>query len=505
MQSRVLLTLAVMLTILPAPAWAQAPRQPNVVWIVADDLAAHMCGAYGNRQVKTPNIDRLAAAGMRFDRAYCNSPVCTASRQSVLTGRYPRTIGVTLLATPLPESEMTLAELLAALGYTTAAIGKMHFNSNLPHGFQLRLDRGDHAKALANKPRQPIPKDIDVLSVWRPFKDPARVWLNSFHRPYPAADEDMTGTWFARKAADYLQQKRQQPFFLVVSFYEPHSPFHFPIEYRNRHKPESFSVPKVGPEDDWQIPAIFRGLTDPEKQGIIASYATSVEFLDRNVGIVLEALRQAGLEEDTLVIFFGDHGYMLGEHGRFEKHCMYEPAIRAPLLIRFPGRIPPRQSTAALVEFIDIVPTVLDYCGAAVPGNVQGKTLRPVLDGRSRTHRDHVFVEYAENEEAAVRGPRWKLTYCTGKRERKDGYATGKPSPGRVVQLFDMENDPDEQKNLAGLPEHARRVEEMTTLLADHMKRTGRQPELLPKQGDVHQFLEFCLQPGLRLPAGRIE
>src|SRR5262249_55433241 len=161
-------------------------------------------------------------------------------------------------------------------------------------------------------------------------------------------------TYFAQQAVHYLQEKRERPFFLMVSFYEPHSPFHFPVEYRGRHKPESFAVPRVGPEDDWQIPAVFRDLTDKEKQGIIASYYTSTEFLDKNVGLVLDALKQSGRAGDTLVVYNGDHGYLLGQHGRFEKHCCYEPAVRAPLLMRFPERIQPGQSTKALVEFIDI-------------------------------------------------------------------------------------------------------------------------------------------------------
>src|SRR5260221_9819161 len=119
---------------------ADSPRRPNVLWICADDHAAYVCGAYGNRLVRTPHIDALATGGMRFDRAFCNSPVCTASRQSFLTGRYPRTIGVTQLQSALPENEVTLAELLKSNGYDTAAIGKMHFNSKLKHGFDLRLD-----------------------------------------------------------------------------------------------------------------------------------------------------------------------------------------------------------------------------------------------------------------------------------------------------------------------------------------------------------------------------
>src|SRR6516162_180002 len=161
----------------------------------------------------------------------------------------------------------------------------------------------------------------------------------------------MAATFFTDHAARYLLAKRDRPFFLMVSFYEPHSPFHFPVECRGRHKPGDFRAPKVGPEDEAQIPAVFRGLTEREKQGIIAAYHTSVEFLDHNVGLVLAALAKSGQADNTIVIYTGDHGYMLGHHGRFEKHCCYEPAVRAPLLVRWPGRVQPKQATQALVEF----------------------------------------------------------------------------------------------------------------------------------------------------------
>jgi choline-sulfatase len=474
---------------------ADAPARPNVLWICADDHAAYVYGAYGNRQVRTPHLDRLAAGGVRFDRAYCNSPVCTASRQSFLTGRYPRTLGVTLLSTPLPAGETTLATLLRDAGYDTAAFGKMHFNSNLEHGFGERLDLADYEQALRRRGRQPLPAGLEVLPPWRPFRDPASVWLNSSCRPYGAVDADMSGTYFAQQAARYFREHKDRPFFLMVSFYEPHSPFHFPVEYAGRHKPQEFAVSPVVPEDDGQVPAVFRTLTAAQKQGIIAAYYTSVEFLDRNVGLVLDTLERSGLARDTLVVYIGDHGYMLGQHGRFEKHCCYEPAVRAPLVLRCPGRIQPGRHTSALVEFIDIVPTILEYCGVKSPALVQGKSLAPCIEGRAGPHRDHVVVEYAENEEAMIRTDRWKFVYCTGKRMRKDGYATGRPLPGRTIHLFDEFNDPDEMHNLAGQPEHAALVRQFTAQLAEHMKRTARQPELIPRTTDADKILEFCLQP----------
>jgi choline-sulfatase len=363
---------------------AEPARRPNVLWVCADDHAPYVCGAYGNTTVRTPNLDRLAAGGVRFDRAYCNSPVCTASRQSFLTGRYPRTLGVTRLLTPLPDGELTLARLLRAAGYDTAAIGKMHFNSDHKHGFDVRIDRPEHARHLKEHGKRPLPGGVEVQPPWRPFRDPARVWLNSACLPVGSTDEDMDGAYFAREAARYLGQERDRPFFLMVSFYEPHSPFRFPVGYRGRHRPEEFAVPKVGPEDDAQIPQVFRGLTDREMQGIIAAYYTATEFLDKNVGLVLDALGRAGRAGDTLVIYTGDHGYMLGQHGRFEKHCSYEPAVRAPLLLRWPGHLRAGQSTRALVEFIDIVPTVLEFAGVPAPATVQGKSLVPLLGGRSR-------------------------------------------------------------------------------------------------------------------------
>jgi choline-sulfatase len=281
----------------------------------------------------------------------------------------------------------------------------------------------------------------------------------------------------------------------MVSFYEPHSPFNFPVEYAGRHNPRRFAVPRPGPADAPQVPAVFRGLTDEEKQGIIAAYHTSVEFLDRNVGVVLGALEESGRARDTLVIYTGDHGYLLGQHGRFEKHCCYEHAVRSPLVFRFPGRIKGGRSTRALVEFVDIVPTVLELCGVEVPSAVQGRSLLALLDGKVRRHRGHVIAEYSENEEAMVRTDRWKLIYCTGKRKREDGYHTGGPLPGRTVRLFDLERDPEEHADLARKARQAKRVRELTAILAEHMRRTARQPGLLPRTKDVHELLDFCLRP----------
>jgi choline-sulfatase len=474
---------------------AHADDSPNVLLIVADDHAPYVMGAYGNDLVHTPNLDRLAASGMRFDRAYCNAPVCTASRASFLTGRYPRTIGVTQLRTALPAEETTLAEVLGANGYDTAAFGKMHFNSNLSHGFRVRADRPQHAAMLKARGAQPLSDDGSTLGPWRPFKSPAREWLNSMTWPYPAVEGDMPSHFFVDEAEKFLTADRDGPFFCIVSFYEPHSPFHFPVEYCGRHTAEEFDPPEPGIEDAWQVPKIFQDLTREEKQGITAAYYTSTEYMDANVGRLLAILDATGKADDTLVIYFGDHGYFLGHHGRFEKHSMFEEAVRVPLVIRYPDLVSSGSSSDALVELVDVFPTVTDLCNIVISGDVQGHSLRPILDGSHDRIRDYVFVEYSENEEGMVRDKQWKLIYGTGNRARQDGYEIDNPTPGRYILLYDTVKDPHETTNLANDPAQADRVTRMVHLLREHFELTARRPELLPQVANDFTMLDACLQP----------
>ncbi len=401
---------------------------------------------------------------------------------------------MTQLQTPLPEREQTLARVLKQAGYDTGAIGKMHFNSEHTYGFDLRRDLGFYDKSLAARGKRPIPADVSVQPTWRPFKDPARVWINSAASPIGLVDADMDATYFVEEASRYLSGPREKPFFLMVSFYEPHSPYYFPVEDRGRFPPSTFPVPPVGPEDSGQIPAVFRDLTSAEKQGSTAAYYTSVEFLDRKVGELLAALERSGHAQDTLVLYTADHGYLLGQHGRFEKHCSYEEAIRPPLLMRCAGVIKPGAATSALVEFVDVFPTVLDLCSVPVPKNVQGRSLVPLLRGETKAHRDQVFIEYAPNEEAAVRDDRWKLIFERGKRRRTDGYDAGLPLLGRTIRLYDLENDPQEMHNVVAAPENVKRVRKMLADLAEHLRSTAREPALVPKTDDPLELLDYCVQ-----------
>ncbi|RJP30574.1 MAG: DUF4976 domain-containing protein [Candidatus Omnitrophota bacterium] len=479
-------------------------NKPNVLFLIADDHAAYVSGTYGNPNARTPNIDKFADSGVKFTNAFVNCPMCTASRQSFLTGRLPHSIRVTQLRTPLNDSTtQTLAEVLKERGYETAAIGKMHFNSSQKHGFDLWIDHPQHRQHLQEHPPRTVPDDPEVLPPWKPFQDPARIWLNGMYAPYGAYDEDMAGTYFARQGEQFLRTPREKPFFLVFSLYEPHSPFHFPIEYRNAFDPASFDVPEPGPEDDGQIPQIFRDLTREEKQRITASYYTSTMFMDKNMGLVLDALHETGFDENTLVVYIGDHGYSLGHHGRFEKHTSFEESVRAPMIWRLPRSDRKGVVSDALVEFIDIFPTIAASCGARIPQEVEGQNLLPILTGEAKEGRETVFSEYYENEEAMIRTQRHKLVFSTGKRLRQDGYQTGLPLPGRTVRLYDLQNDPMEQNNLAEQKDYRALIDhlemEMLKRFESHPD-AGHLPAGLHRRDALEWFLTYREENDSALP-----
>jgi len=480
--SRYLLSLGVVF-MAAGPLPSAEARRPNVVLIVGDDHQNDIYGAYGSKLARTPNLDRLATEGVRFDRAYCNSPMCSSSRQSFLTGRYPHAVGVTLLRHVLDESSYTLAERLGEAGYRTGAFGKMHFNSSQRHGFDLHRTPREFHKKHGKRGNRSLPDGVEVLPAWRPGKDHARIWLNGFYRPFSRYDDEMPGTWYAREAIAFMQAHRDEPFFVQIGFHQPHSPFRFPVEFRGRHDPQGMPVPSIGPEDVPQIPKCFADLTFADKQGIIASYYTATAYLDLNVGRVLSAIDELGLRDETLVVYLGDNGYHLGQHGRFEKHCLYERAVRVPLVMRFPGRISADTSTRALVEFVDVVPTVLDYLGL------------PIED-KTKQVREVAFSEYQHTEIAMARTRTHKLAYRTSK--AADDWMLYEPlipPRGRGVFLYDLRTDPDELHNVADDPANAKLVSHLLDRLADWYRRTPPVGAPPPEGLSREDFLDWAIAP----------
>ena len=478
----------------------------NVVVLVGDDHSNRAVGCYGNDIIRTPNIDRLADDGIRFNRAYANAPVCSASRQSLLTGKYPHATGVTLLTTPFRDDiNTTIAEHLRARGYATGIVGKTHFNNYRDpqppdHGFQTMVSHHDYRQWLNEQDMEPIPDSLETLGKWRPFKDSARVWLNAGMLPTPVREEFGSAAFDANRAIEFLESHRKDSFFLWVGFHEPHSPFNFPVEYTGKYNPDEMPLPEGSEEDDRFIPRIFRGLTPAEKRGIIASYYTSTEYMDHNVGRILDAVDRLGLTSNTLVVYLGDQGYLLGDHKRFEKHMMWDPAIQAPLIFRVGDRKPYVKASSALVQFIDVVPTILDVIGVDPLESVQGHSLEPLFHNRRDSGNPYVFAEFLVDNKAMVTDGKWKYIYTTGKRDLGQGYATGYGPTGVLHRLYDLDNDPEETTNVADLPGN----EEILAHLQQQMLRIFREthPDAasIPDTLDTEQKLEWFCEPREKQP-----
>ncbi len=480
---------AAMASIAAAPVARTQGRKPNFLFILADDHAGYVLGAAGNKLARTPNLDRLAREGTHFQSHFCNSPVCTPSRQSFFTGQMPAMAGVTVLQTPLSNEKPTLAKQFRHAGYQTAVMGKMHFNQpSRPglHGFDhVMCEDAVQREWMKERPSRAVDAATRVKPQWRPFRDPASIWLNSEKLPFSRYDHDMKGTFLARQACSYLEDNKDKQFAMWVSFQEPHSPFDFPVEFAKHFDPAKFLVPKIGPEDAWQIPIIFRDLSPEQRQGIIAAYYTSAAFLDRNVGTVLDKLKSLGLDQNTMVVYMADHGYSLGQHGRFEKHCGYDPAMHVPLIMRMPGKIREGHRVTEMTEHIDVAPTITGMMGLDAMPIQHGQTLRPYLEGKKHgSPRDHVVSQYFENEECFVRTDRWKYIFCTGARKRTDGYLIDNPTPGRYQRLYDRKSDPGEFTDVAA--KNAAAVKQMQDFLLARYRKThpdaGSEPGNLSRE-----------------------
>lgn len=474
---------------------AEARDRPNLLVLIADDHAAYALGANGDNHGATPNLDRLTREGVSFARAYCVAPVCSASRQAFLTGRYPHAVGVTLLTTPLDEETITLADWLRMFGYRTAAIGKMHFNNAKGHGFDERVDTPHWRRALAEEASRlgvPVPE----RRPWRPFAVPAAEWLNAANASSGLHADNEEASFFKSAACDFLARHVDQRFALVVSFHEPHSPFVYPQEWEGLYRPEQFSVRFVSESDRLEQPEIFAPLSAADVRGIQAAYYTSLNFMDHQIGMILDELDRLGLAENTIVVYFGDNGYLLGHRGRFEKHVLYEPAVRVPLMVRWPGRFPGARRHVEMVELVDVFPTLLDLMGLAVPSELDGRSFAGLIRGEPGARgRDHVFSEYLENEEAMIRSERYKLIIGTGARQRRDGYQTGRPLPGPYARLYDLQDDPQEQRDLAGREQVAAIQAELQCVLADRLARGRREDDRAPAGLSELEAIRWYLRP----------
>jgi arylsulfatase A-like enzyme len=473
----------------------QVPQLQNVVVIIGDDHAAGVLGRLGNDIIKTPNLDKLSDQGLLFANAFANSPLCSASRQSLLTGKYPHATGVTLLTTSFPEEQLTLADHLKTFGYKSAIIGKNHFNNDLKHGFDIKIERRDYFKHLEQNPPRIPPDTISVRPAWKPFRDPAHIWLNSDAFPSDKYDEESIGTFYANKAVEFINNNKEGKFLLWVGFHEPHSPFNFPIEYAGKYDPSKMPLPTGSPEDDEFIPLVFKDLTEEERRGIISAYYTSVEYLDKNVGMILDGLEKAGIAEKTLIVYLGDHGYLLNDHKRFEKHMMWEEAVRAPLIIKAGGLRPEVNLRKEMVEFVDVVPTIVDLLAVSKKPDAQGRSLTPFFQDHNDNKRDIIFSEFLADNKAMVRTENWKYIYTTGKHDLAQGYATGNPPSGIRHRLYNLERDPQETTDVSDDPRNAEKLKELQMRMIKIFEETHPEANQIPDGLNFEGKLAWFCEP----------
>lgn len=460
---------------------AEPERRPNVLFIAVDDLNTRI-GCYGDPVAKTPNLDRLAQSGVRFDRAYCQFPVCNPSRVSLMLGRYPTTTETIDFAKPalLGRDWVTLTEHFRASGYRVQLLGKIyHYPEPKPWS-------AGEAEVL--KEQEIHRKNLAELTRWEPYRSlspPPTKWVNSLRtwanvfRPVPdseridAEQNPKNYEWTAdvknaREATASLEQfaRSDQPFFLGVGFYKPHVPLVVPQKFFDLFPPDKMPLPPdFAPTptaaDDVPRNALRSNLdlfyeerpTPERAKAAIAAYYACMTFMDEKLGEVLDSLDRLGLRQNTVIVLWGDHGWHLGEKGMWAKGTLFDVSARAPLIIVDPRRKTGGQPCPRTVEFVDLYPTLVELCGLATSPGLEGVSLIPLLDHPTASW-DRPAYSFVAREEwlgRSVRTERW--CYTEWDRGR---YGT---------ELYDLQADPRESKNLAGDPASATVMRELGKLL----------------------------------------
>ncbi len=461
--------------------------RPNVLFIFTDDMNTNI-GCYGDPQVKTPNIDRLAARGVRFDRAYCQFPLCNPSRASAMTGLRPDTLKVYDLQTNLRTGHpkiVTLPQLFKNNGYYSARVGKIYH-----YGVPRQIGSGGmddpDSWDLAINPRGRDKDEEDKIHLLTRGTGTtlgfSMSWLDMDSR-----DEDQTDGRCTTESIRLLERfaEEKRPFFLGVGYFRPHVPFVAPKKWFGLYPKDSIKLAH-GPAGDLDdVPPIaltirpsHYGLSDSDLKDCLRGYLASASFVDAQVGLLLDALDRLGLAENTVVVFLSDHGFLLGEHGQWQKQVLFEESARVPLILAGPG-IGGRGGSPRTVEMLDIYPTLIDLCGLPKPKHrLEGKTLSPLLTDPQAKRNRPAFTQVTRNVGSGS-DPKEIMGYSVRtERRRYNEWDGGKLGS----ELYDHANDPHEYKNLAKDEGQAKVVAEMQQLLKrmqdeslrPHEKKAGK-------------------------------
>ena len=420
---------------MPAPA-----TRLNVVLIVADDLYWKI-GLYGHPEVRTPNLERLAARGRRFDAAYAQYPLCNASRTSFMTGWRPertRVWGNADPPRPNLKGAVPLQELFQAQGYFTARLGKIYHG---PFETQFRWDLAEDAPDL---PEENVADD-------EAFE--ARVIRTD------RGDADEPDGHTARRAARVIEESRDKPFFVAVGFVRPHGPWMAPRRYFDLYPPASVKLPPQVATDLDDVPrvALKRGaeptIPRSKRQEALGAYYACVSFVDAQVGVLVDTLDRLALWDRTVVVFVSDNGIQRGEHGLWRKNVLFEESARVPLIVAAPQVVRPGMPSASLVELVDVYPTVADLAGVPAPAPLDGASLRPLLADPLARVKEAAFTVSSRGLRLgrSVRTARYRYTWW-----RPD-----------ADELYDHDTDPAEMRNLARDPRQRDTVARLRRLIEE--------------------------------------
>ncbi len=424
-----------------------AVQARNVLFIVVDDLRTNL-GCYGDPIARTPNVDRLAQRGMRFERAYCQYPLCNPSRSSFMTGLRPDTVKIfnngDSWQDVVPEA-VSLPRMYRSKGYRTAQVGKV-FNDRStgqddPRAWEFSINPQGGPNAEKGEGRSMH----------------SREWCRWVAAEGP--DEEQPDAQTAAEGIRLLEQNRDRPFFIALGFKRPHDPFVAPKRYFDLYPLEQMPVHADPPGRHPDVrhaladPDRFASFTDRERREFLRSYYASTSFMDAQLGRVLDALDRLELWDSTVVVFFSDHGYHLGERGWWNKNTLFELSARAPLIVWAPSMAGAGRTTARLVEFVDLYPTLADLSGIEPPAGLPGRSFRALLDDPALPWKTAAYTQVRRGQIVgrSVRTERWRYTEWDG---------------GRAgLELYDHGTDPGEWHNLANDRKYSRTVAELERLL----------------------------------------
>jgi iduronate 2-sulfatase len=450
-------------------------KKLNVLLIASDDLNASLA-CYGHPQVKTPRLDELANRGVRFERAYCQYPLCNPSRASFLTGLRPDQTGVlenqTHFRQRVPDV-VTLPQLFMNNGYFVARVGKLYHYGVPGQIGTSGFDDPPSWQQVVN-PRGRDKDDEDKVFTLTPGQyGGTPSWLAA-----DGEDDEQTDAKGAAAAIKLLEEHKDEPFFLAVGFFRPHTPYVAPKKYFELYPRDELKLPeqKEGDRDDIPPAAVSHArhhLDEKLTREATQAYLASITFMDQQVGKLLDALDRLNLRDNTVVVFLSDHGYHVGEHGGlWMKQSLFEPSARVPMIISAPGMKSAGKGTTQIVELIDLYPTLADLCGLKTPENLPGKSLKPQLDDVSAPSKGFALTQVRRagggGGKAKGQGKAGGGGVFHGYSLRTDRFRYTEWDGGaKGVELYDHQNDPQEFDNLANDPKFKDEVARLSKQLRD--------------------------------------